>query len=58
MNIFKLLGLLFVFIASLIAVHQFIGWGYWFELEDLHHETWMIMFGFAGVLLLGFFGRR
>ena len=39
-------------IAGAIALHQYIGWGYWFELEDLHHETWMIMFAFSGLVLL------
>jgi len=43
MNIFKILGIIFIFVAVLIAIHQFIGWGYWFELGDIHHETWMIM---------------
>jgi len=57
MNPLKILAIVFVIIAIIIALHQFIVWGYWFELEDLHHETWMIMFGFCGFILYGIFGR-
>jgi len=46
------LAVLFLVIAVAIAVHQFIGWGFWWEWEDLHHETWMIMFAFTGIVLL------
>ena len=57
MNIMKILAVALIVIAIAIAVHQFIYWGYWFEIEDLHHETWMIMFGFSGLLLFAIFGR-
>jgi len=38
--------------AIAIAVHQLVTWGVVFEFDDLHHETWIVMFGFAGLILL------
>lgn len=58
MNIFKIVALIFVLIACAIAIHQFIFFGYWFSLADLHHETWMIMFMFCAVVLLALYGRN
>jgi len=31
-----------VILAFLVAYHQFANYSIWFELEDLHHETWII----------------
>jgi len=47
-----ILGIIFFIIAIVILCHQFIYWNVWFELEDLHHETWMIMFAFSGLVLI------
>jgi hypothetical protein len=52
MKIFRILGIIFIIFAIIIAIHQFIYYDVWFEIEELHHETWMIMFAFAGALLL------
>jgi len=57
MNPIKIIALVFILIAGAIALHQYIGWGYWFEWGDLHHETWMIMFAFCGIVLFGVYGR-
>ena len=51
---FIILAGLFILIAVAISVHQFMmGWPF-FQMSDLHHETWIVMFGFAGVVLLVF----
>jgi len=47
-----ILGITLLIIAIIIACHQFIVWDVWFEIPDLHHETWIIMFAFAGLVLL------
>ena len=52
MNILKILAYFFLLIAVLVALHQYVGWGYLWEWEDLHHEGFMMMFGFAGIVLL------
>ena len=45
------LTLIFVIVAIAIAVHQYIYYGIFFDPLDLHHETWIIMFIFAGFIL-------
>lgn len=52
---FMLLGIALIIVAIAIACHQFIFYGMWFAFEDLHHETWMIMFTFCGVVLITIF---
>lgn len=35
-------------LAFLIAYHQWSNWGTWFEVEDIHHETFIaILIAFA-----------
>jgi hypothetical protein len=48
----KILGAIFLFIALCIAVHQYLFWNLWWEWEDIHHEGFIIMFFFAGIILL------
>lgn len=38
--------------AFVIALAQYVEWGEWFTVSQLHHETFVVTFGFAGVLLL------
>jgi len=55
---FTIVGFLLICIAVAISLHQ-VWLGYpFFQLDDLHHETWMIMFGFCGVVLIGIFKGR
>ena len=53
---------LFLFVvAFLVGLHQFLVWGYWFELRDIHHETFVITLAFAGLVsfwLLNLRGKR
>lgn len=52
MSWFRIIGVLFIFIAIGITAHQhMIGYPL-FQWEDLHHETWILMFGFAGIILV------
>lgn len=51
---FIILAGLFFLIAIAFSVHQYMLGYPFFQMDDLHHETWMIMFGFAGVVLLAF----
>lgn len=32
-------ALLCLALAFLVLLHQYVVWGYWFEISDLHHET-------------------
>jgi hypothetical protein len=51
MRYLPLSPLLCLFIAIVIALHQFIYYGVWFEVADIHHETFMITFAFTGLTL-------
>jgi len=37
------LALFFLFLGFLILLHQFLNWGVWFQLKDLHHETFALV---------------
>jgi len=52
------LASLFLFLAFLVALHHYVSWGVWFELEDLHHETFVVALLFAGLVLLFLPKRR
>jgi len=43
-------------LAFLVALHQYVNWGAWFELKDIHHELFIVALIFAGVACL--FWRR
>lgn len=42
MRVLTLLALAFMLVGFLIALHQFIYWETWFDIEDVHHETLVI----------------
>jgi hypothetical protein len=46
-------GLIYVFLffAFFLILHQLVFWGKLFELEEIHHETWIIMFLFAAFII-------
>jgi len=33
----------FLLLSFAVSLHQFVVWGKWFQLEDLHHETWILV---------------
>lgn len=37
-------------LALLISIHQYITWGVFFELNDIHHETFIIALLFGAIL--------
>lgn len=47
-----IIGIIFLMITVALALHQFIFWDVWFEIPDIHHESWMLMFGFSGLVLV------
>lgn len=47
----KVLAVIFIVFAFGIAFHQFYYWGVWFEVEDIHHETFMIILVFAAFIV-------
>ena len=47
----KLLIIAFAIMVIALLLHQYIYYGILFAVEDLHHETWIIMFGFAALIL-------
>jgi len=54
----KTLMLLLFFCSFLIALHQFLNWGHWFEFKDIHHETFIITLLFASILLYWLVSKR
>ena len=57
MSLRKLAYVLFA-VAFLIALEQYVSWGEWFTIGQLHHETFVVTFAFAGMLLLYLNQRR
>jgi len=57
MNIFKIIGILFIIIGIAIGVHQWMAGYPFFQIEDIHHELFMVTFFFSGGILLAIFGR-
>lgn len=39
--------------AFIILFHQYANWGKWFEISDIHHETFAVALAFGGILLYG-----
>lgn len=48
----KILGIFFLITALCIFVHQYMVWNIWWEWEDLHHETWIIVCIVIGIISL------
>ena len=44
--------------AFMILFHQYANWGVWFEISDIHHETFVVALAFAGILLYGVLKMR
>lgn len=38
-------------IALLVIIHQYIFYGVWFEIEDIHHEVFIIALLFGALIL-------
>lgn len=38
--------------AFLVAVHQYLYWGKWFEFTDLHHETFIVALVFGAIAVV------
>jgi hypothetical protein len=41
-----------------VALDQFIHWGTWFTIGDLHHETFITALWFGGLCLLAYVYRK
>ena len=50
-------GFLLLLLAFLVALHQYLNYGVWFEMKDVHHELFIASFAFSGLLLLWLAGR-
>lgn len=46
------LGYVLLALAFVVGLHQYVVWGYFFEMADLHHETFIIALTFAGFCVL------
>ena len=50
---FKII-LLFLFLGFTVLLHQFLDWGVWFQIKDLHHEAFaLVCFAIAFGVYLG-----
>jgi hypothetical protein len=59
LNISFLFCALSIFAGFLVMLHQKLTWGKWFEIEDLHHETFvLIFFAFALGIFFNFMISR
>lgn len=47
----KLIAVFFFVLALFMALDQYANWGYLFSLSDIHHETFIVAFMFAGLVL-------
>lgn len=43
---------LFVLLALLISIEQYVSWGSFFEVKDIHHEMFIVMFLFGALIIL------
>ena len=44
----------FVLVGFLVLVHQYVNWGTWFDLSDVHHETFAVgFFSLAAGIIIG-----
>jgi hypothetical protein len=48
----KMLAYVLLFLAFLVGLHQFLNWGVWFQISDVHHELFESALAFAGIVLL------
>ena len=46
------LSIVFFVLATLGILHQYLKCGEVWEMSDVHHETFILMFAFSGVLLV------
>jgi hypothetical protein len=50
----RLVAYLLLCLGFLTLVHQYVFYGVWFEIEDIHHETFSVAFFSLGLgILLG-----
>lgn len=42
---------IFILIAVLISIEQYVSWGSFFEFKDIHHEMFIVMFIFGALLI-------
>jgi hypothetical protein len=47
----KSLVYILISLAVLVSLHQYIFYGKWFELKDIHHETFMVALLFSAIIL-------
>jgi len=57
MNLIQILKTLYtpiflIVLAIVVALHQYINWGVWFELHEVHHESFIIALLFGAIVLL------
>jgi hypothetical protein len=44
------------FLVFLVLLHQYVNWGSWFDLSDVHHETFAVALASLGIGIL--IGKR
>jgi len=47
----KLIAAFFFALSAFIALEQYANWNVLFSLSDIHHETFIVAFAFAGLVL-------
>jgi len=54
----RLIACLLLCLGFLILVHQYVFYGVWFEIKDIHHETFSVAFFSLSLgILLGAFEK-
>lgn len=52
MSMYHKIAVLFLIIAGLISLQLYLNWGSFFDIADVHHETWIVAFVFGAIILL------
>lgn len=57
-KIYWSLPLIFIVFALILMAQQYLFHGVFFELGDIHHETWILMFLFTALMLFLTGGKK
>jgi uncharacterized membrane protein YidH (DUF202 family) len=54
----NMLAAFLIILGFLVSFHQYLNYGTWFEIKDIHHELFTVALIFAGVIILVFNQRH
>ncbi len=51
MSMYHKIAVFFLIAAGLISLDLYLNWGSFFDIADVHHETWIVVFIFGAIIL-------